>query len=121
MARKVTLVDDITGDEDAQTRVFSVDGEVYEIDLVDSTHAELRKALAGFIESARLVKGKAAKKVAPKVSAKLPAKTDQNTTIREWARKKGMDVSNRGRIAADVVEAFEAAHKSDDNLFSAGV
>ncbi|WP_458864192.1 Lsr2 family DNA-binding protein [Mycobacteroides abscessus] len=30
--------------------------------------------------------------------------------IRQWARKNGYEVSDRGRIKAEVVEAFEAAH-----------
>ncbi|MGM5068736.1 Lsr2 family DNA-binding protein [Rhodococcus qingshengii] len=30
--------------------------------------------------------------------------------IREWAGKNGFDVSPRGRIKADVIDAFDAAH-----------
>ena len=30
--------------------------------------------------------------------------------IREWARKNGHQVSERGRIAATVLAAYEAAH-----------
>jgi hypothetical protein len=31
--------------------------------------------------------------------------------IREWARKKGLDVSERGRIPATIIDAYNAAHK----------
>jgi len=41
-------------------------------------------------------------------AAKAPA--DQNRAIREWAVDKGLNVSKRGRISAEVVEAFNAAH-----------
>ena len=41
--------------------------------------------------------------------AKLHAKSDEQTqAIREWARKNGHDISERGRIPATIIEAFEA-------------
>ncbi|MCG7607062.1 Lsr2 family protein [Mycobacterium sp. CnD-18-1] len=123
MAVKHVTIDDLDGSEGAETRTFSIEGAVYEIDLIDAHAKELYRALEPYIESARRITGTRARKAAPQAVAKkpsAPAKTEQNTAIREWARKKGMDVSNRGRISADIVDAFEAAHKSD-NLFSAGV
>ncbi|MDV8070853.1 histone-like nucleoid-structuring protein Lsr2 [Rhodococcus sp. IEGM 1366] len=35
---------------------------------------------------------------------------EQLKAIREWAGKNGFDVSPRGRIKADVIDAFDAAH-----------
>ncbi|AEK09442.1 Lsr2-like DNA bridging protein [Mycobacterium phage LittleE] len=112
MAVKTVLIDDITGEEGAKTRAFALAGEEYEIDLVDSTYEELEKALAGFIESARKIRGakrshhaSPAKKATPAVS-----KTDQLGAIRDWARKEGKKVSDRGRIPKDIVDAFEEAH-----------
>jgi len=35
---------------------------------------------------------------------------EQTAAIRAWARQNGHDVSDRGRIAKAVVEAFQAAH-----------
>jgi hypothetical protein len=35
---------------------------------------------------------------------------EQTQAIRHWAREKGLQVSERGRIPATVREAFEAAH-----------
>jgi hypothetical protein len=42
------------------------------------------------------------------VKAARPASADreQNQAIREWARKQGMKVSDRGRIPAEVLEAY---------------
>ncbi|WP_079768841.1 histone-like nucleoid-structuring protein Lsr2 [Acinetobacter baumannii] len=107
---KTVLVDDITGDEGAKTRRFSIEGEAYEIDLVDSTYEELEKALAGFIESARKVHG--SKKATPKPKANVSPtdKADQLSAIRDWARRSGKKVSDRGRIPRDIVNAFEEAH-----------
>jgi hypothetical protein len=36
---------------------------------------------------------------------------NSSADIRAWARSTGYDVSDRGRISADVVHAYEAAHK----------
>ncbi|WP_198538015.1 Lsr2 dimerization domain-containing protein, partial [Mycobacteroides chelonae] len=38
------------------------------------------------------------------------ASKEQLAAIRQWARKHGYEVSDRGRIKAEVIEAFEAAH-----------
>ncbi|AAN12705.1 nucloid associated Lsr2-like [Mycobacterium phage Omega] len=109
--KKVVLVDDITGEEGATTREFALAGEVYEIDLVNSTYEELEKALAGFIESARKIRGaKRSHHASPTKAKPVASKTDQLGAIRDWAKKKGMKVSDRGRIPKDIVDAFDEAH-----------
>nr|SBO90571.1 Histone protein Lsr2 [Nonomuraea gerenzanensis] len=35
---------------------------------------------------------------------------EQSADIRQWAKANGLPVSERGRIAASVVEQYEAAH-----------
>jgi hypothetical protein len=35
---------------------------------------------------------------------------EQTKAIRDWARQNGYELSDRGRIPATVIEAFEAAH-----------
>ena len=35
---------------------------------------------------------------------------EQTAAIREWARSNGYEVSERGRLSATVLSAFEAAH-----------
>jgi hypothetical protein len=39
-----------------------------------------------------------------------PLDPEQTAAIRAWARQNGHQVSDRGRIAKTVVEAFRAAH-----------
>jgi hypothetical protein len=34
---------------------------------------------------------------------------EQNQAIREWARKQGMKVNDRGRIPAELLEAYHKA------------
>ena len=109
MAQRVNviLVDDIDGDDAAETVSFGLDGVDYEIDLNDSNARELRDALARYIDAGRRVGGRRRKgqKVASGGSAG-PSAAD----IRQWARANGWDVPERGRVSADVREAYAAAH-----------
>ncbi|QIS04286.1 Lsr2 family protein [Nocardia brasiliensis] len=109
MARKVTveLVDDFDGESKAEETVrFGIDGVEYEIDLSRKNAGKLRAALEPWTESARRI-GKAPRTKGAK--GRSVRDREQTAAIREWARKKGISVSSRGRIAADVVEAYEKA------------
>ncbi|NED60954.1 Lsr2 family protein, partial [Streptomyces sp. SID10244] len=39
-----------------------------------------------------------------------PAAPEEKRTVREWAIDNGYEVSDRGRVPARIVEAYEAAH-----------
>ncbi|WP_327118095.1 Lsr2 family protein [Nocardia sp. NBC_01730] len=111
MARKVvvTLVDDYDGKSQAEETVsFAVDGAAYEMDLSGDNAGQLRVFFEQWIPYARKV-GRARR---GRGGGALRSATDreQATVIREWARKNGMDVSARGRISADVVEAYKKAN-----------
>ena len=43
---------------------------------------------------------------APATARRPSIDREQNQAIREWARKRGMKVSDRGRIPAEVLEAY---------------
>ncbi len=114
MAKKVTvtLVDDFDGEGPADETVeFSIDGVSYEIDLSAKNAQKLRDELKPWSEAGRRVGGVAAwpirghhRRVAgPSIDR------EQSAAIREWARRNGHKVSTRGRIPADVIEAFHAA------------
>jgi hypothetical protein len=115
----VTLVDDLDGSEASGSVSFALDGASYEIDLSDDNAEKLRDALSGFVASARRVDGGRRGPGRPKATAK-PAKAargartapdrEQTAAIREWARATGHEVSERGRLSATVLSAFEAAH-----------
>ncbi len=112
MARKVQvqLYDDIDGSQADETLKFALDGTNYEIDL-SAEHAEsLRSALEKFVGSARRV-GRGQVTSAARVTRHgRPAKADrvQNQAIREWAKRKGIGLSDRGRIPRSIVEQYEA-------------
>ncbi|MFI9012240.1 Lsr2 family protein [Actinosynnema sp. NPDC053489] len=112
MAQKVTvtLVDDLDGGKAEETVGFGLDGVSYEIDLSADNASRLRDALADFVASARKAGGRKRGPGRPAgvKAAARPASADreQNQAIREWARKQGMKVSDRGRIPAEVLEAY---------------
>lgn len=111
MAQKVTIVvtDDIDGSGNAETRSFSLAGVDYEIDLTDANYAKLSDDLAPWVAKAR----KATRRTSSPRTARRPGGSrspEELTEIRAWARKHGHQVADRGRIAADVIAAYEAAN-----------
>ncbi len=111
MAQKVNiiLVDDLDGSEATETVSFALDGSSYEIDLNDANAAALREALGGYVGHARKVTGGGRR--ARKASGSSSNGGGSNTKdVREWAKGQGMEVSERGRISADVQQAYDAAH-----------
>lgn len=110
MAQRVNviLVDDIDGSDATETVEFALDGSQYEIDLTDVHAKELREALGVFVENGRRVGGRKKKKAtATTVEASSGATAAE---IRAWALDEGYEVTERGRIPADVRDAYFAAH-----------
>jgi hypothetical protein len=114
VAQKVTvsLIDDLDGDQADETVEFGLDGKNYEIDLSSENASRLRDALAEFVAAARRPGGRrrggggAGGGAASAASRRPSVDREQNQAIRDWARKRGMKVSDRGRIPADVLEAY---------------
>lgn len=104
----VHLVDDVDGGEADETVTFSLDGVDYAIDLSTANADGLRKSLAEFIVPARRV-GKAGKS-AGRTQVRPGGDRAQNQAIREWARRNGHPVSERGRIPADLIARFQEAN-----------
>ena len=109
MAQKVNivLVDDLDGTEATETVAFGLDGTAYEIDLNDANAASLREALSGYVGHARKVTGGGRR---TRRSSGVSASSSNTKDVREWAKSQGMEVSERGRISADVQQAYDAAH-----------
>ena len=106
MAQKVqTLyVDDIDGSEAEGTVRFALDGTDYEIDLNAAHSQALRNSLQTFIAHARKVGG--ARRAA---RGRRSATAMDTTAIRAWARGQGIDIKERGRVPAEVIEKYKAA------------
>ena len=121
--RQVSVfIDDVTGDEleGGETVNFALDGVEYQIDLSEQHADELRKAFAPYVLKGRRTGGRYARAGAsagkPRRSADSPSSATSGGSkrdtqaIREWAQANGHKVSDRGRIPASVVDAYEAAH-----------
>jgi hypothetical protein len=87
-------------------RRFSLDGHDYEIDLCAVHSHRFDEAIGGFTEHAR----KSPARAAP-VKRRTAAHRQHSASVRSWAKTMGIAVGDRGRIPADVVSRYEAAHR----------
>ncbi|WP_369275853.1 Lsr2 family protein [Streptomyces sp. R11] len=110
MAQKVVTVytDDLTGveSEEVRTHTFSLDGVNYEIDLVSDNYDKLFEALAPFIDKGRKL-GRTRGAIR---SRKGPADGPSAEEVRAWARQHNYQVNDRGRVPANIRDAYEKAH-----------
>ena len=109
MAQKtmVVLEDDIDGGEADETVRFSLDGVSYEIDLSDKNAAKLRDDFAKYTGQGRRLGGRSAR---GRGAGNRGAGRNRSAQVRDWARSQGLKVSDRGRIPADILNQYEAAH-----------
>lgn len=98
-------VDDLDGHtgRDVRPVLFGLDGVWFEIRLGAANAARLRAALDRFVRAARRLPG----------TPPAPVRSDNAETarvVRRWAREHGYRISDRGRLSAIVLEAYERAH-----------
>lgn len=105
--REIRLIDDLDGGAADETVPFGLDGKNYEIDLSEGNAGKLRDALASYVAAARRVGGRSRGATAARSTARPAINREQNQAIRDWARKKGMKVSDRGRIPAGVLASYQ--------------
>ncbi|WP_336883267.1 Lsr2 family protein [Rhodococcus globerulus] len=111
------LIDDLDGKPiDAglgHEVTFSYQGADYRIDLRPANADKIEAVFAPYIKVAEKASsaGKARVKT-PTSTKKLGSgrSAEQLKAIRDWAGKNGFDVGAKGRIKADVIGAFDAAH-----------
>ncbi len=110
MAQKihVTLVDDLDQSPADENITFGLDGISYEIDLSADNADELRSALSKYIAAGRRAGGRAVRGRGPATASAPKAKSDV-AEIRSWAKDNGYDVHERGRIQAEIRNAYYAA------------
>lgn len=100
----VELTDDLDGGKADQTLTFSFDGAHYEIDLSKKNATAFTKALKPYVDSAR--KTRQTRGRAP--SSSKSVKRNDLANVRVWAGENGYEVSDRGRVPAAVLEAYDA-------------
>ena len=110
MARKVEvhLIDDLDGSKAEESVKFSLDGVSYEIDLSKKNAAKLRGGLEPYLKVAQKIGRAQAQRTGGRTRGSARSDREQNQAIREWAQRKGLDVSPRGRISRSIIEQYEA-------------
>jgi hypothetical protein len=108
---QVLLLDDLSGGEADETVTFALDGKTYEIDLNSENADKLRNALEPYVKAGRRAGGtRAARGRARAATAAAAGAGGQDTAkIRAWAKENGYDVNDRGRVPANIREAYEKA------------
>lgn len=123
----ITLVDDVDGSEAAGTIRLAFDGEQFELDLSEANRQKLLAALEPFTSVARRVTprsrrvtsrsgtGTAGRPARPSRASTAdtsgPETAADLSSVREWARANGFRVSARGRLRAEVVDAYNKANQ----------
>jgi len=119
MAQKtvVETFDDVTGERintdivPSPTISFMIDGREYEIDLGVKNRDKFYAELDEYTKVARKVGGRrTASRTATQVNSSPKRSKDELDKIRSWAREAGRTVAPRGRLAADLVDAYREAH-----------
>ena len=104
----VSLIDDFDGKPADETVQVGLDGVSYEIDLSTKNAKKLREHLQPWVNAGRRTGGSRRRRGVGTGGASIDRK--QSADIRNWARRSGYEVASRGRIRAEVVDAFRAAH-----------
>ena len=106
----VVLVDDIDGTDASETVSFALDGVDYEIDLSDEHAGQLREAVSLYVGHARRTGGRRKGNRRSSGGGSGGGVGASAADIRAWARENGWEVPERGRVSAEVREAYAAAN-----------
>lgn len=116
MAREVIeqFVDDLDGsDKEVSTVKFALDGRAYEIDLSADNAEDFRNLFTPYINAGR--KERASLTQASSRAAKAAGgvqrahSSEYLQDVRDWARARGYQVADRGRISSKLLSEYEAA------------
>jgi hypothetical protein len=103
----VTYVDDLDGSEIKDGKggplVFGFDGAEYVIDLSDKNRKEFEKVLTPYLNAASPHRPNRRR------TSRKASNGSNAAEVRVWAKKHGYDIPDRGRIPADIRQAYEDA------------
>jgi Lsr2 len=102
---RVVFTDDIDGSEATGTTTFALLGVAYEVDLSKKNADKLARALEPYIAAGRKVTAGPARRPAGSSRPGGPAPAD----VRAWARSEGIEVKDKGRVPAELIDKFQAA------------
>lgn len=96
------------------TVTFGLDGQNYALDLSDQSAAELRETLGRYIAAGRRVgRPTRTSNITQPPRSGRPVRADEYdpAAIRQWARARGHQISDRGPIPATVRQAYTARRR----------
>lgn len=103
----VVRVDDLDGSDlgdGGRTVSLAFQGVEYQLDLSDDNASQLEAALQPYLSVAQRVGGRR------RGGHQLGTPSKNTSAVREWAKANGHEVSDRGRISAEVLSAYNAAN-----------
>jgi len=103
------IVDDLDGSNGAETISFGYRGTNYEIDLGKRNASAFDKLMKPYVDGGRKVTAARSGRRASSNGRRSRSASDL-AAIREWARAQGYAVSDRGRIWANIMDAYHASH-----------
>lgn len=130
MATTTVIVDDLDGSTGAETVTFSFQGETYEIDLVKKNRSAFEKTMKPYLDAARRSSGRGGRggrgggrraaassssgsgRSRSRGSSRSSSSSSSSTdlaAVRAWANQNGYQVSSRGRIPQQILDAYQAA------------
>jgi hypothetical protein len=111
MPRRYVLADDFDGkplSDDTQPIQVSLGRKSWNVYLSDANTKKLYAAIEPFTKDADSTEVTVSRRRGASSSTRRDP--EQTKAIREWANQNGHKVSDRGRISAEVVEAYEKSH-----------
>jgi hypothetical protein len=119
----VQLIDDLDGksipDGKGETVRFGLDRQDYEIDLTDKNAKALRDTVSKYVTAARRTGG-GSRSARGRDAGSGRGRTGQGRSetsrdydpkaVRAWAESQGIQVSQRGRVPADLIAKFQEAN-----------
>ena len=115
MAQKVVtlLTDDISGKEipdgEGETFDFAFQGYTYSIDLDAKNAKKFRDSMSFYIDRARRTGRASVTPLRRSAESRRGSSELDPAQVRVWAEENGWDVSPRGRIRAEVLDAYRVA------------
>jgi hypothetical protein len=116
MARQVQVIltDDLeTGEVPAdETVAFAFEGQAYELDLSTKNVEMFRKDMGRYVKAARKAETTTTTRTRGRGRGATSSRTgmdrEQMQAVRTWAKANGYTVAERGRIPANVIEAYHS-------------
>lgn len=108
MATTSVTVSDLSGAPDAETITLGLHDQWHAVDLTEDERAELDELLRPYLAVSREARPPVnPKRIVPKTTA------EERQAVREWARRKGFELNDRGVIPRHVRIAYSEAHPTE--------